>query len=330
MFRFLICVSFVQTCCVCVIPCVAQEDSVSWSPRLVRDAKRWIHGADDGSITLVENGLKVSVPPERTWRIAAANRIRLPEHVGKVRLRVAELGAGARWFMRVYGDVREAGHPQTVGFFQDETRTGTVTLVVDPRLLCQTHRPLLQVQLGVEGRPGDYVVYDSLEFLPGADRPKRSRRGPQPGQRDIECVTLMPNIPRPFRMRDWHATARAYDEFVFDFDAKGQYLPLAWIDNSRVNIDRPAFGLPSYVGDPARTSGPHHESITCMGAVLGATTAGIDKRRQPHDYVRMCEAYFNTANGERLVLNGVHGHSGGSFWYEIWPHVVFYALADRR
>lgn len=325
LFPFSVWAALVQTCCIYAFPCTAQDDGTLWTPRLIRDAARWVPGGDDASIAVVDKGLKVMVPPERTWRIAAADRIRLPEHVGKIRLRVAELGGEARWLMRVYGDLRAGGRPRTVGFFQDETRTGVVTLVIDRRLLPQEHRPKLQVQLGLEGRPGDYVVFDSLEFLPAAKRPKLSRSKPQSGQRDIECVTLMPNLPRPFKIRDWRALTRAYDDFVFDLDAKGQYLPLIWIDDSRVNIDRPAFGLPSYVGDPRRTNGPHHESITCMGAVLGATVAGIDKRRQQHDYILMCEAYYNR---ERLVLNGVHARSGGSFWYDIWPHVVFYVLAD--
>jgi hypothetical protein len=317
-------------CCVLVLRCAAQEEGILWRPRLVRDAQPWVHDRDDASITVGEKGLKVVVPPGQTWRIAAADHIRLPEHVGKIRLSVAELGGNAKWLMRVYGVLRAGRAPRTVGFFQDETRTGVVTLVVDPRLLPQDGRLLLQVQLGLEGHPGDYVVFDSLEFLPADEPPNRSQtKKTQAGQRDIECVELMPNLPQPFKVRDWRQLAHDYDGFVFDSDARGQYLPLIWIDESRVNFDRPAFGLPSYVGDPHRTSGPHHESITCMGAVLGATVAGIDKRRQDNDYVLMCEAYYNVANDERLVLNGVHGHSGGSFWYEIWPHIVFYALADR-
>ncbi|NQU25923.1 MAG: hypothetical protein HQ567_31930 [Candidatus Nealsonbacteria bacterium] len=323
------CVSLMVACCAGALVRAADDDGTDWTPQLVRDAQRWVHDPQDKSIAVVPQGLRVAVPPEKKWRIAAANRIRLPERVGTVRVRVAQLGAESQWLMRIYGDLRGDGHQRTVGLFQDETRTGVATVVIDPRLLAK-ERPALQVQLGLEGSPGGYVVFDSLEFLPAPERPSRAGRSPQPGQRDIECVTLMPNLPQPLKIRDWRATAVAYDRFVFDFDAKGQYLPLIWLDESRVNIDRPAFGLPSYAGDPHRTEGPRHESITCIGAVLGATVAGVDKRRQRHDYVAMCEAYYNSSNGENLVLNGVNCRSGGSFWYEIWPHIVFYALADRH
>lgn len=64
-------------------------------------------------------------------------------------------------------------------------------------------------------------------------------------------------------------------------------------------------------------------------AVLGATLIGIDKSQAEHDYVRMCEAWFNSRNQLNLVLNLQWCETGGSFWYEIWPHIVFYALADR-
>ena len=141
----------------------------------------------------------------------------------------------------------------------------------------------------------------------------------------------MPNLPEPFELINWREKARAYDRFVFDFDARGQFLPLVYLDDSRINIDRATFGMPSYVGDPRRgPTGPGaQEGITCMGGVLGATLAGIDKSGRKHDYAGMCEAWFNSANGLNLVLNLQRQETGGSFWYEIWPHVVFYALADR-
>ena len=56
---------------------------------------------------------------------------------------------------------------------------------------------------------------------------------------------------------------------------------------------------------------------------------GVDKSRQEHDYVAMCEASFNTKNGLNLVLNRQSDSTGGSFWYELLPHVVFYAVTDR-
>ena len=144
----------------------------------------------------------------------------------------------------------------------------------------------------------------------------------------IPRVERMPNIPQPFKMRDWRALAHAYDRFIFDFNAKGEFLPLVWWDDSRININRATFGLPAYVGTPNAT-GTRHEGGTCLAAVLGATIAGIDKSQGEHNWVLMCEAYYNRKNGENLVLNGVSAHSGGSFWYDLWNHILFYALADR-
>jgi hypothetical protein len=150
-----------------------------------------------------------------------------------------------------------------------------------------------------------------------------------PGQqRTIDRIELMPRTPSPFLIKDWKALAHAYDRLVFDFDARGKYLPVIWWDNSRPNFDRVTFGLPSYVGDPRVTS-TSHEAINCMGAVLGGTISGVDKAGGPHNWVLMEEQYFNRKNGQNLVLNRTSTHSGQSFWYEVWPHVLFYALVDR-
>ena len=147
-------------------------------------------------------------------------------------------------------------------------------------------------------------------------------------QRDIPRIKLMPNTPQPFEMRDWQATAEAYNEFVFDLEAKGEFLPLVWLDESGVNFDGPTFGLPSYVGD-ARLTGRNHEGITAMGAVLGASVAGLPTSRGTHDWAPMCRHYFNVDTGERLALNYTEGDTGGSFWYEILPNILFLALNDR-
>jgi hypothetical protein len=146
-------------------------------------------------------------------------------------------------------------------------------------------------------------------------------------QLDIPRISLMPDSPQPYHLKDWKKTAIAYDRFVFDPTLKGEYLPLLWWDDTKRNAPRRAFGLPSYVGGKNRDG--NQEAINCIAAVLGATLAGIDKRAGEHDFVRMCEQFFNSGNGQNLILNSPRGGSGNSFWYELWPHVLFYGLVDR-
>ncbi|MGH9907502.1 MAG: hypothetical protein ACRD8U_18180, partial [Pyrinomonadaceae bacterium] len=171
--------------------------------------------------------------------------------------------------------------------------------------------------------PNLILIISALIYVPTFEASKAVAQ-----QRTIDRIELMPRKPSPYVMKDWKALTQAYDRLVFDFNAKGEYLPVIWWDNSRLNFDRVTFGLPSYVGDP-RTTSTGHEAITCMGAILGASIAGIDKARGPYNWVLMVEQYFNRKNGENLVLNRTSTQSGQSFWYEVWPHVLFYALVDR-
>jgi len=143
-------------------------------------------------------------------------------------------------------------------------------------------------------------------------------------QINISRVEEMPNIPSPYKMKNWKQVATDYDSFVFDFGATGQYLPLIWWDTSHINVSWDVFGMKSYVGD--HRSGSGHEGITCMGAVLGATLAGIDKSSQfGHNFVRDAEAYYNIASGQNMVLNLVYT-GAGDWWYEVFPHILFYSL----
>src|SRR5688500_11526115 len=95
-------------------------------------------------------------------------------------------------------------------------------------------------------------------------------------QVDVPRVSLMPDTPRPYKLKDWKATAIAYDRFVFDPTIKGDHLPLLWWDDTKRNGPRRAFGLPTYVGGKNRNG--NQEAINCIAAVLGATLVGIDKR----------------------------------------------------
>lgn len=149
----------------------------------------------------------------------------------------------------------------------------------------------------------------------------------QPGQISIQRVETMPRMPSPYRMRDWKQVARDYDRFVYDRDVNGQYLPICWTDKSHVNVDYDVTAIPSYVGHPKMRSGPDHEGITNMAAVLGASMVGIDKTNQQGlDFVRMAHSYFNSADGENLYLNRLETHTGQTFWYELYPNILAWQL----
>jgi hypothetical protein len=141
-------------------------------------------------------------------------------------------------------------------------------------------------------------------------------------QLSIPRVELLPDRPAPYRLRDFRRTAREFDRVVFDLDAKGPYLPLVWRVPNVPNLDRPGFGLPSYVGKEEMRGKPA-EGIAALGALLGATAVGIDKR----EWVELTPQYLNAEEG--TILNNVGGKSGSSFWYELLPAVTFTQLASR-
>jgi len=145
----------------------------------------------------------------------------------------------------------------------------------------------------------------------------------------ITRVERTPNSPQPFHVRNWRAVARGFDRLAFDLKATGQHLPLVWLVRGK-DGEAVTFGLPSYVGDYRKGARGlrHHEAVTCIGAVLGATVAGIDKSRGPHNWVRMCEAYYDR-NGDGVITNRTYARSGGSFWYDLFPNIAYFALADR-
>ena len=158
--------------------------------------------------------------------------------------------------------------------------------------------------------------------------PAKAQPLPRSGeaQQIIGRVEKMPNLPRPLLIKDWKQVALQYDRLAFDMTARGPYLPLLWLDDSRTNFPWTSFGLPSYVGQRPRPGGG--EGINGLAAVLGATLVGVDKSRGERNWVLMAEQFFNRANGQDVVLNGFSSGTGGSFWYELWPNILFDGLAD--
>lgn len=304
---------------------------VQWESRLLCEEAVSLVPMNESPYSRSAKGLRLEVQPGKTWSGALLDNVLIPRDAATARISISEISPDARCIIKLLGNFDGCPTEDTIVPFDPIDRAEISVTDLDARVAFHSGGLLRQLQICMEGNPGGYVVVDSLEFL-AAKEPRATgfRKPLQKGQKSIPCVDLMPNLPEPFEMRDWRALAQAYDTFVFDPKAKGQYLPFIWFEDTRINIDRETFGLPSYAGSSG--CGPDtnaQESVTCAGAVLGATIAGIDKTKQERDYVLMCEAWYNTKNGLNLYLNRISQESGDSFWYEIWPHVVLYALADR-
>ena len=70
-------------------------------------------------------------------------------------------------------------------------------------------------------------------------------------------------------MRDWSQVTRDYLDFVFDFEQRGDHLPLVrWLDEDHTMVS-----IPAYVGGPREP-----EAINYLAAVVSGSLVGIDMR----------------------------------------------------
>jgi hypothetical protein len=135
-------------------------------------------------------------------------------------------------------------------------------------------------------------------------------------QSAIPRVERMPNLPQPFAMRDWRRVTSDYLDLVFDFEQRGEHLPLVgWLDEGRTMVS-----FPSYVGgskDP--------EAVNYLAAVVSGSLIGLDMRNyRGHDWLTLGTNFFNPEEG--VYVNRPRGGTGGSFWYDVFPNVLFYQL----
>ncbi|MDY0077600.1 MAG: LamG-like jellyroll fold domain-containing protein [Bacteroidales bacterium] len=144
-------------------------------------------------------------------------------------------------------------------------------------------------------------------------------------QVEIPRISVMPDFPQPYEMRNWKEVARGYDSLVFDQNLTGEYLPLVFFrDNSLNYPEFPSFGLHTAVGTNSPTSG---EAINVIPAVIGATLVGIDKSDQfGSNWASMIREYFNKRPQENIYLNHPQTSSGDDWWYETMPNVFFMQL----
>ena len=158
-------------------------------------------------------------------------------------------------------------------------------------------------------------------------------------QVSVRRIDQMPNLPEPYHLKNWKQTALDFDAYAFDFSAKGQYLPLIWLDSAGHNFKQTTFGLYTAIGDvregPQVNNGQNHEALGAQGAILGATLVGIDKSRQDgRNYVGMLRNFFNQDSGWNIVQNftnksaHIGGGYGNDYWYDVFNNVLFYAVGN--
>jgi hypothetical protein len=159
-------------------------------------------------------------------------------------------------------------------------------------------------------------------------------------QQSIPRVDQMPNYPKPFQIIDYNKLAKDFDKTVYDFNAKGKFWPMVWIDKSQKNFQQDVVGLYTAVGDVRQgtnNKGMFHEALGTMGATLGASLVGIDKTNQQNrNYVGMLKNYFNKDTGWDIMMNNtcpevalLGGGYGRDWWYDVYPNLLFYAVYDQ-
>jgi hypothetical protein len=160
-------------------------------------------------------------------------------------------------------------------------------------------------------------------------------------QQPIPRVDQMADMPQPFKIIDYNKLAHDFDTTVFDFNAKGKFWPLVWIDSTKKNYPQNVVGMYTAIGDvrqgPANNKGMFHEALATMGATLGATLVGIDKsNEQGRDYVAMLKNYFSSETGWNIMMNNTSpkvallgGGYGRDWWYDVYPNILFYAIYDK-
>ncbi len=159
-------------------------------------------------------------------------------------------------------------------------------------------------------------------------------------QKNIPRVDAMPDLPQPLQIINYKKLAVRFDSTVYDFNAKGKFWPMVWIDSSKRNYPQDVVGLYTAVADVRQgvnNKGIFHEALATMGATLGASLVGIDKRKmQGRNYVQMLKNYFNRETGWNIMMNNtcpevalLGGGYGRDWWYDVYPNVLFYAVADK-
>jgi hypothetical protein len=109
--------------------------------------------------------LRVEIGAGKTWAVAAIPNLLLPENGTDVRVRVSSKSTGATWAVKLSGDWDQTGAWVDWLPFGVNSTTGEQTTDLDPKVIFDMdRRPLTYLQMAVQGNPGDYAVFEFLDF----------------------------------------------------------------------------------------------------------------------------------------------------------------------
>lgn len=168
----------------------------------------------------------------------------------------------------------------------------------------------------------------------------REKFGKPVSQVPISRVDAMQNLPKPYKILDWHQKALDFDAYVFDFDSELPGGTCIWLDFNERNYPQTTFGLYTAMKDarqgPDRNNGEFHESLNSLHCLLSAGLNGIDKTNQDgYNYVKMAQNYFNHDTGWNIMMNNtcpevalLGGGYGRDWWYDVFPNILYYAVCE--
>ncbi len=151
-------------------------------------------------------------------------------------------------------------------------------------------------------------------------------------------IESFPSEPVGYKLIDWRKRSLDFVKFSLDPTTQGEYLPLMWWDDTKIQGRETTFGLPSYVGMKGQWNvfRNSHESFVTMGTLVSGTWLGLDMSKypvpgspQPVNLVAMQEAYFS--NKLEIFSDLINGDepTGQTFFYELSPSIFVAPLCDR-
>ncbi|MEI7634157.1 MAG: hypothetical protein WCK47_07735 [bacterium] len=150
-----------------VAPAPPHTVKSEWSPAMVTNQSAWTR-MNEAVVSASGDGLRVEVAPGKNWAITCMTDVRLPAGVNNLRIVVTRCeGGGALWIAKLSGDLDGFGFSDTwLPFGNGSNFVGKARRRLDRRVVRRNdqRQPLYDLQIGLMGKPGDFVQFRSVDF----------------------------------------------------------------------------------------------------------------------------------------------------------------------